>query len=153
MTNLNNTEHMRKLIQLVESHENNGLAEARGPTYTQDQLEKIKQQIIHYRKEGWTDQEISQRMGKYPKWVSDMVQDHFPDLRKRIPLARAATDDYKTEIAQEFKKGKTILQLAKQHGIGEHTVKRWLEDKLGKDEVARLQALYRKPDRNWTQDE
>ena len=150
MTNLNNTEHMRQLIQLVESHILDRLAE----TWPQDQLAKIKQQIIDYRKEGWTDREISERMGKEPKWVATMVYNHFPDLRKQTKLALAAKDDDKEKISQEFQQGNiTIKQLAKKNGIDGKTVKHWLEDKLGKEEVARLQALYTKPDRNWTQNE
>jgi transcriptional regulator with XRE-family HTH domain len=150
MTNLNNTEHMRQLIQLVESHILDRLAE----TWSQDQLAKIKQQIIDYRKEGWTDREISERMGKEPKWVATMVYNHFPDLRKQTKLALAAKDDDKEKISQEFQQGNiTIKQLAKKNGIDGKTVKHWLEDKLGKEEVARLQALYTSPDRNWTQEE
>ena len=141
---------MRQLIQLVESHANNGLAEA----YTQDQLAKIKQQIIDYRNEGWTDREISKRMGKYPTWVSVMVYNHFPDLRKQTHLGLAATDDDKAAMSREFQNGNiTLRQLAQTHGVGPTAVKRWLEDKLGQQEVARLQALYTKTDRNWTQDE
>ena len=152
MTNLNNTEHMRQLIQLVESHTANGLAEATGYAYTQDQLSDIKQQIIDYRNQGWTDQEISELMSKSQNWVANMVNKYFPDLRKLTPLALAATDAYKAKVAQEFQQGDiTINQLAQTHGVGPNTVKRWLEDKLGQQEVARLQALYAKPDRKWTQ--
>ena len=156
MTNLNNTEHMRQLIQLVESHTANGLAEVRGrgPTYTQDQLADIKQQIIDYRKEGWTDRDISELMGKYPTWVSVMVAKHFRDLLKRTPWGLAVTDADKAAMAREFQQGnKTILQLAQTHGVDHHAVKHWLELKLGQEEVARLQALYMKPNRKWTQDE
>jgi len=158
MTNLNNTEHMRQLIQLVESHTANGLAEAsRGGwnAYTKDQLADIKQQIIDYRNKGKTDREISQLMDKSQNWVAGMVRDYFPDLRKRIPLARAATDADKVTMAQDFQQGNTTLtRLAKKHDISMDTVKRWLETELGQEEVARLQALYgKKPDRNWTQEE
>ena len=154
MTKLNNTEHMRQLIQLVESHEKNGLAEVRGPTYTQDQLEKIKQQIIDYRNEGWTDREISELMGKSQYWITIMVGRHFPDLRKRTPWGLAVTDADKTQMAQEFQQGNiTIKQLAKTHGIAHTALKRWLDTELGQQEVARLMALYKKPNRNWTQKE
>ena len=155
MTNLNNIEHMRQLIQLVESHENNGLAEAIHDAYTQDQLEDIKKQIIDYRKEGLTDREISQRMGK-PNlgWVTNIVGKRFPDLRKQTMLGLAVTDLDKTQMAQEFQKGNlTIKQLAKTHRVSRDAVQRWLEAQLGQQEVARLQALYRKPNRNWTQEE
>ena len=154
MTNLNNTEHMRQLIQLVESHTANGLAEANYDAYTQDQLGKIKQQIIDYRKEGWTDREISELMGRQQNWVAGIVRTHFRDLLKRTPLALAVTDADKAAMAQEFQKGNiTIKQLAQTHGINHNALKRWLEDKLGQQEVARLQALYKKPDRKWTQEE
>jgi len=155
MTNLNNTEHMRQLIQLVESHEKNRLAEAaRNDAYTPEKLANIKQQIIDYRKEGWTDREISELMGKQQNWVADIVRTHFPDLRKRTPLGLAVTALDKTQMAQEFQKGNiTIKQLAKKHEVSHTAVKRWLEDELGQQEVARLQALYTTPDRKWTQDE
>ncbi|NBR25101.1 MAG: hypothetical protein EBU08_15270, partial [Micrococcales bacterium] len=154
MTDLNNTEHMRQLIQLVESHTANGLAEAKGYAYTQDQLAAIKQQIINYRKQGWTDRKISEVMGKGLNWVAHMVNKYFPDLRKQTHLGLAATDDYKAAMAQEFQQGNiTINQLAQKHGINKEVVKRWLETELGKEEVARLQALYTSPDRNWTQEE
>jgi hypothetical protein len=157
MTNLNNTEHMRQLIQLVESHTANGLAEAgRGGwnAYTKDQLDNIKQQIIDYRNQGWTDQEISERMGKDPKWVANMVSRHFRDLLKQTPLGLLVTALDKTQMAQEFQQGNiTIQQLAKKHGVSHPSMKDWLETKLGQQEVARLQALYTKPDRNWTQNE
>jgi len=157
MTDLNNTEHMRQLIQLVESHTANGLAEAGQSVwnaYTKDQLADIKQQIIDYRNQGWTDTKISELMGKSQDWVAMMVLRHFPDLRKRTPLALAATDADKTQMAQEFQKGNiTLRQLAKKYEISPRAVKHWLEDKLGQQEVARLQALYAKPDRKWTQDE
>ena len=154
MTNLNNTEHMRQLIQLVESHTANGLAEATGYAYTQDQLAKIKQQIINYRNQGKTDREISERMGKKPGWVANIVNRHFPDLRKQTYLGLAAKDDDKEKMSQEFQQGDiTINQLAKKHGISFEALKHWLELKLGQEEVARLQALYAKPDRNWTQQE
>lgn len=154
MTNLNNTEHMRQLIQLVESHEKNGLAEAEGYAYTQDQLADIKQQIINYRNEGWTDREISELMGKEQSWVAKQVWRYFPDLRKKTHLALAVTDADKAAMAQEYQKGNiTLRQLAQTYGVGHMAVKRWLEDKLGQQEVARLQALYKNPDRNWTQDE
>ena len=150
MTNLNNTEHMRQLIQLVESHILDRLAEA----YTQDQLAKIKQQIIDYRKQGWTDREISERMGKKPGWVANIVYKYFPDLRKQTHWGLAATDDDKEKMSQEFQQGNiTIKQLAKKHGISFEALKHWLELKLGQEEVARLQALYTSPDRNWTQKE
>ena len=155
MTNLNNTEHMRQLIQLVESHTANGLAEAvRGGwnAYTKDQLDNIKQQIINYRNQGKTDQEISERMGKSQNWVAVMVNRYFPDLRKQTHLALAATDDYKAAMAREYQQGNiTIKQLAQKHGITREVVKRWLDTELGQEEVARLQTLYLKPDRNWTQ--
>jgi hypothetical protein len=155
MSLFNNTEHMRQLIQLVESHTANGLAEANYDAYTQDQLDNIKQQIIDYRNEGLTDREISQRMGKTNLgWVTNIVGKRFPDLRKQTMLGLAVTDLDKTQMAQEFQKGNiTILQLAQTHGVGHTTVKRWLEDELGQQEVARLRALYRKPNRKWTQDE
>jgi lambda repressor-like predicted transcriptional regulator len=155
MTNLNNTEHMRKLIQLVESHENNGLAEAATDNaYTQDQLADIKQQIIGYRKEGWSDKDTSELMGKSRDWVSTMVKRHFRDLLQRTHLALAVTDADKVAMAQEYQKGNiTIQQLAKKHDISKDTLKSWLETKLGQEEVARLQALYTTPDRKWTQDE
>ena len=154
MSLFNNTEHMRQLIQLVESHENNGLAEASGYAYTQDQLAAIKQQIIDYRNQGKTNREISELMGKKPLWVTIIVSRYFPDLRKRTPLALAATDDDKIAMAQEFQQGNiTMQQLAKKHGISFDALKRWLEDELGKEEVARLQALYIKSDRKWTQGE
>ena len=154
MTNLNNTEHMRQLIQLVESHTANGLAEATGYAYTQDQLAKIKQQIIDYRKQGCTDQKISERMGKSQNWVATMVNKYFPDLRKQTHLGLLATDDDKAAMAREFQQGNiTIKQLARRHDISPDTLKRWLETELGQEEVARLQALYAKPDRNWTQQE
>jgi DNA-binding transcriptional MerR regulator len=152
MTNLNNTEHMRQLIQLVESHTANGLAEATGYAYTQDQLAKIKQQIIDYRKQGCTDQKISELMGKSQNWVATMVNKYFPDLRKQTHLGLLATDDDKAAMAREFQQGNiTIKQLAKKHGISFDALKHWLELKLGQEEVARLQALYTSPDRNWTQ--
>ena len=144
---------MRQLIQLVESHQNNGLAEANA--YTKDQLDNIKQQIIDYRNEGWTDTEISQLMGKTNlAWVTNIVGKRFPDLRKNTYLALAAKDADKEKISQEFQQGNiTIKQLARKHSISPRAVKHWLEDKLGKEEVARLQALYTSPDRNWTQEE
>ena len=154
MTNLNNTEHMRQLIQLVESHEKNGLAEAIHDAYTPEQLEDIKQQIIDYRNEGWTDREISELMGKAQDWVAGMVKRHFRDLLKRTPLGRAVTDLDKTQMAQEFQQGKvTIKQLAKKHAVSHTAMKAWLDTELGQQEVARLQALYAKPDRKWTQEE
>lgn len=155
MTNINNTEHMRQLIQLVESHAANGLAEATGYAYTKDQLDNIKQQIIDYREQGWTDLEISELMGKKNlNWVGDMVSRHFPDLRKRTHLGLAATDADKAAMAKEFQQGKiSIQQLAKKHSISAKTVKRWLETELGQQEVARLQARYISPVRKWTQDE
>ena len=157
MTNLNNTEHMRQLIQLVESHQNNGLAEAgRGGwnAYTKDQLDNIKQQIINYRNQGWTDRKISERMGKRQSWVAGMVRDYFPDLRKHTQGALAKTDADKVAMAREYQQGNiTMTQLARRHDISPDTLKRWLETELGQEEVARLKALYDKPDRNWTQDE
>ena len=155
MTNPSNTERMRQLIQLVESHENNGLAEATTRNaYIQDQLAKIKQQIIDYRNEGWTDREISELMGKDQQWVAIMVQRHFRDLLKRTPLALAVTNLDKTQMAQEFQKGNiTILQLAQTYGVSRDAVQRWLEAELGQEEVARLQASYKSPARNWTQKE
>ena len=151
MTKLNNTEHMRQLIRLVESHAANGLAEA----YTQDQLADIKQQIIDYRNEGWTDLEISELMGKTNLgWVGAMVSRHFPDLRKQTHLGLAATDADKAAMAKEFQQGNlTIKQLAKTHGVSRGAVQRWLEAQLGQQEVAKLQASYISPDRKWTQDE
>lgn len=152
MTNLNNTEHMRQLIQLVESQ--GSIEEVRGPNYTQDQLADIKKQIVGYRKEGWTDREISELMGKNTPWVATMVKRYFRDLVKRTPLALAVTDLDKTQMAQEFQKGQvTIHQLANQHGITDKAVKSWLEDELGQQEVARLMARYKSPTRKWTQEE
>ena len=154
MTNLNNTEHMRQLIQLVESHTANGLAEDIHNAYTQDQLAKIKQQIIDYRNEGWTDLEISELMGKGRNWVGAMVSRHFPDLRKQTHLGLAATDADKAAMAKEFQQGNiTLRQIAKKYEISASTVKRWLEHELGQQEVDKLQALYAKPDRKWTQQE
>ena len=154
MTNLNNTERMRQLIQLVESHTANRLVEAEVYTYTQDQLTDIKQQIIKYRKEGWTDRDISELMGKSQNWVGNIVYKYFPDLRKQTHLGLAATDDDKAAMAQEFQQGNiTIIQLAKKHGISFEALKHWLETKLGQEEVTRLMARYKSPTRNWTQDE
>ena len=154
MTNLNNTEHMRQLIQLVESHTANGLAEAGGYAYTQDQLADIKQQIIDYRNQGLTDTEISELLGKQKNWVAKQVARHFPDLRKQTHLGLAATDAYKTAIAREYQQGNiTIKQLARKHGISPIALQGWLETELGQQEVARLIALYTAPDRKWTQEE
>ena len=83
MTNLNNTEHMRQLIQLVESHTANGLAEANYDAYTQDQLGKIKQQIIDYRKEGWTDRE---------KGDATLTKEQFEEIRKSSQKLSPITD-------------------------------------------------------------
>ena len=69
-------------------------------------------------------------------------------------LGLAVTDLDKTQMAQEFQKGNlTIKQLAKTHRVSRDAVQRWLEAQLGQQEVARLQASYRSPARNWTQEE
>jgi hypothetical protein len=54
-----------------------------GAAYTPEQLATIKQKILDYRKEGLNDREISKKMGKHPKWVKNMVDTYFPDLRQR----------------------------------------------------------------------
>jgi hypothetical protein len=147
MSLFNNTEHMRQLIQLVESHIE--LQEViKAPTPEERKL------IRQYRQEGKSNTEIDQLLNKTKHWTAMTISNYMRDLLQRSTKGLTVTDVDKEQMSQEFQQGKSsINQIAKKHGIAGRTLQKWLIADLGQEEVARLQARYTSPDRKWTQKE